>query len=165
MSDESGAIKRRTRPLSLTVNQNMLAVADTIAARSISLLRIAIGIIFLWFGALKLVPHLSPAEALAGRTILILTFGLAKPAVSVPLLGLAECLIGACLISGRYVRFALLALFVQMAGTLTPLFLLPHETFQSLPFEPNLTGQYILKNLVLIAGAIVVAASAKTRPA
>lgn len=79
--------------------------------------------------------------------------------MSVPLLGIVECIIGASLITGYRVRVALAMLFIQMAGTLTPLFLLPHDTFQALPFEPNLAGQYILKNLVLISGAIVVASA------
>jgi uncharacterized membrane protein YkgB len=125
------------------------------------MLRIAIGIVFLWFGALKLIPGFSPAEALAGKTILMLTFGLVKPVISVPVLGLVECVIGACLMSGWKMRVALGMLFVQMAGTLTPLVLFPHETFTAMPFEPNLTGQYILKNMVLITGAIVVACSVR----
>ena len=50
------------------------------------LLRIALGIVFFWFGALKLVPGLSPAEDLAGRTIEVLTFGHVPASVAVPVL-------------------------------------------------------------------------------
>ena len=39
------------------------------ANHGLTLLRIALGIVFLWFGALKFLPGLSPAEELAGRTI------------------------------------------------------------------------------------------------
>ena len=47
-------------------------------------LRLSLGLVFLWFGALKLVPGLSPAEGLAGDTLSILTQGLVPPTVSVP---------------------------------------------------------------------------------
>jgi uncharacterized membrane protein YkgB len=37
--------------------------------------RFSLGIVFLWFGALKFVPGLSPAEALVGQTVLRMTGG------------------------------------------------------------------------------------------
>jgi len=149
---------RRTR---VTFQNAVDKAGDYVAARSVSLLRIAIGIIFLWFGALKLFPGGSPAEALAGKTILILTFGVVKPWISVPLLGVLECVIGASFVTAAGLRTAIVLLLFQMAGTLTPLVLLPHDTFTAMPFEPNLTGQYILKNLVLIAGAVVIASNSR----
>jgi hypothetical protein len=45
-------------------------------ANSIRLLRWAIGINYLWFGALKFFSGLSPAEALAKDTVRIITFGM-----------------------------------------------------------------------------------------
>jgi uncharacterized membrane protein YkgB len=128
-----------------------------VADNSVGLLRCAIGIVFLWFGVLKLFPGLSPAEDLAAKTLTILTFGLVKPAISVPLLGLLEAALGLLLISGKAVKVAVSALLVHMAGTLTPLLFFPHDTFSAFPLQPNLVGQYILKNLVLITGALVVA--------
>jgi uncharacterized membrane protein YphA (DoxX/SURF4 family) len=124
---------------------------------AVVLLRCALGVIFLWFGVLKLFPGSSPAEALAGKTILMLSFGLVKPAMSVPILGLFETVLGVLLISGKATRLTITAMLFHMAGTLTPLVLFPHDTFMEFPFEPNLVGQYILKNFVLIAGALVVA--------
>ncbi|HEY3780157.1 MAG TPA: DoxX family protein [Fimbriimonadaceae bacterium] len=124
---------------------------------AVVLLRCALGVIFLWFGILKLFPGRSPAEALAGKTILMLTFGLMKPALSVPFLGLFETVLGLLLVSGKAVRLTTAVMLFHMAGTLTPLVLFPHDTFAVFPFEPNLVGQYILKNFVLIAGALVVA--------
>ena len=56
-------------------------------------------------------------------------------------------------------RIALGLLFLQMAGTLTPLLLFPAQTFARFPFAPSMEGQYILKNLVLISGAIVIGAT------
>ena len=49
-------------------------------------------------------------------------------------------------------RASLLLLFVQMLGTITPLFLFPTETFTIFPIVPTLEGQYIIKNIVLVAG-------------
>lgn len=126
---------------------------------AVALLRCALGSIFLWFGILKLFPGGSPAEALAGKTILVLTLGVVKPALSVPILGLFETLLGLFLMSGKAVRLTITAMLFHMAGTLTPLLLFPHDTFAAFPFEPNLVGQYILKNFVLIAAALVVASA------
>jgi uncharacterized membrane protein YphA (DoxX/SURF4 family) len=134
----------------------------TLMARSgVPLLRTALGIVFLWFGALKLIPGLSPAENLAARTIEVLSFGIVAPSVSVPVLAIWECLIGLGLLTGLALRATLLLLFVQMLGTLTPLVLFPAETFVRFPFAPTLEGQYIIKNAVLIAGAIVVGATVR----
>lgn len=121
----------------------------------------ALGIVFLWFGALKLVPGLSPAEDLAARTIETLTFGTVTPATSLPVLAIWESLIGLGLLSGKFLRATLFLLAVQMLGTLTPLFLFPGETFSHFPYAPTLEGQYIIKNVVLIAAAMVVGATVR----
>ncbi len=147
----------RALSLGMPLQARLERLADSCAERSTTVLRLALGIVFLWFGALKLVPGFSPAEALAGKTILALTLGLVKPAVSVPLLGVLECCIGSLLLTGRHLKVALFLLMFQMAGTLTPLALFPHDTFAVFPVEPTLLGQYIIKNLVLIAGGLVLA--------
>jgi uncharacterized membrane protein YkgB len=131
------------------------------ARHGIPLTRIALGVVFLWFGFIKFVPGWSPAADLATRTSSELTLGLVPPRVSLPLLAAWESLIGLGLLSGRYLRTTLLLLFVQMPGTVTPLFLFPDETFRAFPYAPTLEGQYIIKNLVLVAAAIVVGATAR----
>lgn len=136
-------------------------ITFALAAAGIPLLRIALGIVFLWFGALKLVPDLSPAEDLAARTIGMLTFGVVPPSVALPVLAIWEVAIGAGLLAGRFLRVTLLLLVVQMAGTLTPLVLFPDETFTVFPIAPTLEGQYILKNVVLVAAAMVVGATVR----
>ena len=70
-------------------------------------------------------------------------------------------LIGVGLITGRFLRATLLLLVVQMLGTLTPLVLFPTETFTIFPVAPTLEGQYIIKNLVLVAAAMVVGATVR----
>lgn len=131
------------------------------ARHGVVLLRISLGVVFLWFGALKFFPGLSPAQHLAGRTITLLSFGAMQPAVSVPLLAAWECLIGLGLIAGLWMRAVLLLLFLQMLGTLTPVVLFPEEVFVRVPYAPTLEGQYIIKNLVLLSGALVIGATVR----
>ncbi len=136
-------------------------ITGWMAAHGVLTLRLALGIVFFWFGALKLVPGMSPAEDLAGRTIEQLTFGAVPASVALPVLALWEVAIGLGLLTGRWMRLTLFLLFVQMAGTITPLFLFPEETFVSFPFVPTLEGQYIIKNVVLVAAAIVLGATVR----
>ena len=103
------------------------------ARHGVPLLRVSLGIVFLWFGTLKFFPGLSPAQDLAARTISVLSFGFVGPAISVPVLAAWECLIGLGLLSGRFMRLTLLLLAAQMAGTLTPLVLFPGEVFTRMP--------------------------------
>src|SRR6476620_3067284 len=131
------------------------------ANHGLRLLRISLGIVFLWFGALKFFPGLSPASDLAARTIYALSFGAVSPSLSVPLLAAWECVIGVGLILGIFMRATLLLLALQMAGTLTPLFLFPAEVFTRIPYAPTLEGQYIIKNAVLISAAIVLGATVR----
>ena len=142
-------------------NRVDIRITSFLAKYSITILRVSLGINFLWFGALKLIPGLSPAEGLAANTIEILTFGLIQPEVSVLILGIWEVLIGVGLITGWFLRITLFLLLVQMIGTMTPLILFPAETFTRFPYAPTLEGQYIIKNLVLISAGMVVGATVR----
>jgi len=127
------------------------------------LLRISVGIVFVWFGVLKFFPGLSSAQDLAIRTIELLTFGLVPEVLIINGLALWEVLIGIGLISGKFMRETLLLLFLQMIGTFTPIFLFPSEVFNQIPYAPNLEGQYIIKNIVIISAAIVLGGALKKR--
>src|SRR5216684_6208985 len=131
------------------------------ARHGLFLLRVSLGIVFFWFGVLKFFPGMSPASNLAARTIEVLSLGRVHANVSIPLLATWECLIGLGLIFGVFMRAILFLLAVQMAGTLTPLFLFPSETFTHFPYAPTMEGQYILKNAVLISAAIVLGAAVR----
>lgn len=113
-------------------------------------LRVSLGIIFIWFGALKPL-GLSPAQELITKTVYWL-----DPAIFIPILGLWEILIGICLLVRPLIRLGILLLFLQMSGTVMPLFILPEVCFKQIPFVLTLEGQYIIKNLILISAAIVV---------
>ncbi len=128
------------------------------AKRGPILLRISIGIVFFWFGIQKFFPGVSSAEELATRTIEVLTFGLMGQAISMPLLAAWEVLIGILFVFGIWMRIAIPLLFLQMIGTFMPLFFFPAETFLPPPLIPTIIGQYIIKNIIIITGAMVVGA-------
>ncbi len=130
-----------------------------ISAYSIQFLRIALGIIFFWFGVLKFFPNLSSAENLAIRTIEVLSFGVMSEKISMIVLAIWESLIGIGCILGKFMRITLILLFFQMFGTIMPLFIFPELTFNSIPFVPTLEGQYIIKNLAIVSSAIVLLAT------
>ncbi len=136
-------------------------ITAILARWGIPVLRIGLGVVFLWFGVLKFFPGASPAETLAARTIEQLTGGAIGPSVSLPVLATWESLIGVGLLAGRFMRATLLLLALQMLGTLAPLVLFPAETFSTFPSVPTLEGQYIIKNVVLIGAAMVVGATVR----
>jgi uncharacterized membrane protein YphA (DoxX/SURF4 family) len=136
-------------------------ITSWMARHGLPLLRVSLGIVFLWFGALKFFPGLSPAHDLAARTIERLSFGAVHADVSIPILATWESLIGLGLLLGIFMRATLLLLAVQMAGTLMPLVLFPGEVFTRIPYAPTLEGQYIIKNAVLISAAIVLGATVR----
>lgn len=122
------------------------------------LLRCALALVFLWFGLPKLAPGSSPAEQLVCATI-----PFCDPAWFVPTLGAVEVLIGVCLLSRRLLTVGLVLMGGHMLGTVLPLFTLPDITWKAFPV-PTLEGQYVLKNVVLVAAAIAVARAHLARP-
>lgn len=135
---------------------------DTLARflrrHGVRLLRWAIAIVFIWFGALKLFPGASPAEELVKATVPFF-----DPDTFYPILAVWEMLIGVLLLVRPGARVALLLLALQMPGTFLPFVVLPEQCFARFPFvHPwdvfvlTLEGQYIVKNLVLVAAGIVV---------
>lgn len=121
------------------------------------LLRVTLGAIFVWFGALK-IWGVSSAGELVEKTVPWL-----DPQVFVPLLGWWEVLIGLGFWVRPFVRLAVFLLFMHMPGTLLPLVLLPDVCFVRFPFVLTLEGQYIIKNLVLASAAIVIGGTVRKR--
>lgn len=126
------------------------------AQYGILIMRLGLGLVFFWFGALKLVPALSPAEELVRNTIYFV-----DPDLFLPVLAIWEVLIGLGLIFGRFMRITLLLLFLQMPGTALPLLILPEVTWTVFPYGLTLEGQYIVKNLVLIGAGLVLAGTVR----
>ncbi len=136
-------------------------VTSVMARVGVPLLRVSLGIVFLWFGVLKFFPGMSPAQELATRTIHVLTFGAVPPDVSILLLATWECVVGVGLIFGLFMRATLLLLLLQMVGTMTPIVFFPGDVFTRIPYAPTLEGQYIIKNVVLISAGLVLGATVR----
>jgi uncharacterized membrane protein YphA (DoxX/SURF4 family) len=117
---------------------------------SLLALRLSLGVVFIWFGALK------PFGDSPANDVIVKTIYWFDPDIFIPILGFWEVLIGICLLYTPLIRFGLFLLAVQMPGTFLPLILRPEICFLNFPFELTLEGQYIIKNVVLIGAAMVV---------
>ena len=128
-------------------------------AHSIAILRVSLGAVFLGFGLLKFFPGVSPAQNLVEQTTHLLTFGLMPAAAALVLVAAMECAIGLCLIIGRLMRPAIYLLVAQMVGILSPLILLSGRLFDGPHGAPTLEGQYVLKDVILVGAALVIAST------
>ena len=113
-------------------------------------LRYSLAIVFIWFGLLKSFGY-SPASELVTKTVYWF-----DPSWFVPFLGWWEFAIGFCLLLKPLIRTGIFLMFLQMIGTFLPLVLLPSIVYGPVPLSLTLEGQYIVKNIVLIAAAIVI---------
>ncbi|MFG1621023.1 DoxX family protein [Kribbella sp. NPDC049227] len=132
-------------------------LADWLGRQSVDILRVSLGLIFLIFGVLKFFPGASPAEALVMRTVDTLTLGVVHGRSAVLLTAVMECFIGLTLLSGRFLRTGLLVLGFSLVGIMSPLVLFFSDLF---PGAPTLEAQYVLKDIVLAAAGLVIAAKA-----
>ncbi len=128
------------------------------------LLRVALGFIYFLFGFLKLFPDLSPAEMLAGETIARITAQTLTARQGLFVLGAAECVLGVGFLLGARPRAVFALFFAHMIGTFLPLFVLPELMFKVAPFAPTLHGQYVLKNIVMVAAGWAVLSSLGKAP-
>jgi len=133
-----------------------IQITRWMARHGVTLLRISMGVVFFWFGALKLVPGLSPAEPLIRDSITFFPMN-----IFLPVLAVWEMAIGVGFITGKFMRLTILLLFLQMPGTISPVFLRPDLVWTNFPFALTLEGQYIVKNMVLISAALVVGATVR----
>jgi len=124
---------------------------------SIHALRISLGLVFLGFGVLKFFPGLSPAEQIVMATLDRLTLGLVTGQTAVFVTAVMETVIGVVLLTGRFLRFGIVLLGAALIGIMSPLALFTAELF---PHGPTLMGQYVLKDIILAAAALVVGAYA-----
>jgi uncharacterized membrane protein YkgB len=118
--------------------------------------RFSIFLIFFWFGVIKLF-GISPASPLA-EALTAKTVGLQYFDVLFFLLSLVECAIGILFLFPKATRVVIPLLLFHMAIVCSPLLLVPELTWQQ-AFVPTLEGQYMIKNAVVIAVAIGIAAT------
>ena len=132
----------------------MKAVFEFVERIAPSFLRISLGLVVLWIGALHLQnPH---------STVVLLSMSLPFLAESafVSVLGTLEVLAGVLLLAGLWLRYVGLLSLVLFAGTLTIFVIAPGVT--GFPIL-TLTGEFLLKDLVLASAAITVAATDAAR--
>jgi putative oxidoreductase len=134
------------------------ALHAALVRHGITALRITVGMIFVGFGVLKFFPGVSPAENLAITTVDRLTFGLVSGGVGLVAIATLECFIGISLLAHRWMRLAVWLLAAQLVGVLTPVVLLTDRLFSGPHHAPTLEGQYVLKDIILVAAGMVIAA-------
>lgn len=122
---------------------------------SIPCARVALFVVFFWFGILKIIGT-SPANPLVSN-LLETTMPFMTWEVFIILFSIYEMLIGITFIIPRLERLAIALLIPHMIMTSLPLFMLPEIAWQGF-FTPTLEGQYIIKNLAIIALAMGIAA-------
>jgi uncharacterized membrane protein YphA (DoxX/SURF4 family) len=121
-------------------------------------LRILLGVIFMWFGALK-AAGVSPVAAMVAGTL-----PWADPHMVVPVLGAVEVLLGAALVTGVALRLALPVLVAHLCGTFLTFVMLPGLMFaQGDPLLLTEDGEFVMKNLVLIGATLALIAHAPAR--
>ncbi|MFF2276476.1 DoxX family membrane protein [Agromyces sp. NPDC058126] len=143
-------------------NSAQAVVQRFLARIGVPALRVSLGLVFLVFGALKFLPGASPVEDLVVRTWNALSFGFVDGYAAMAITASLEVFVGLAFITGFLLRIGLLALAGTFVGIFSPLVFFTGELFTSA--GPTLTAQYILKDVVLVAAALVIAAKALTRP-
>jgi uncharacterized membrane protein YkgB len=123
---------------------------------SLAFVRWALGIVFVWFGILKLAGR-SPVEELVAETLFWLP---SQSALNV--LGAFEVVVGAGLLTGWAIRVTLFLFAMQMVGTFLVFFAAPHRAFQSgNPLLLTEEGEFVLKNLVLLTSGVALASTVR----
>lgn len=139
------------------INRFDVKVMQWLTRNSVPLVRMSLGLVFLAFGLLKFFPGISPAEAIAIRTTDALTLGIVEGDLARLFVAAMETAIGLSLLTGRYLRIGVGLLGIAMVGVLSPLVLFPGDLFSRAYNAPTLEGQYVVKDIVLLTSALVVA--------
>jgi putative oxidoreductase len=149
---------RQTRPageIAQSVWERYRRLDDRIIATlrriSLPLLRLSLGVVFVWFGALK-IAGVTPVDDLVASVVYWV-----DPAWFVPVLGVFEVAVGLGLMVGRAMRLVLLLFAAQMIGTFLVFLVLPDVAFQDgNPLLLTVEGEFVVKNLVLLSAGLVV---------
>lgn len=132
------------------------AIISTVRKVSIPVSRLAIFVVYFWFGSLKVL-GLSPASPLV-LALLDRTMPFVSPDAFLVWFGLFEVLIGVIFLIPRFARLAIALLVIHLVTTVMPLVLLKSSLWTGM-MVPTLEGQYIIKNVLIVALAIVVASN------
>ena len=137
--------------ISTGVNQLDERLIDFMSTYGVTLLRISLGVVFIWFGVLKIIGK-SPVEELVINTVYWI-----DPGIFFPLLGIWEVAVGVGLLFALMLRLTLFLFWLQMAGTFLVMVVQPNISFQgSNILLLTVEGEFVVKNLVLITAGIVI---------
>jgi uncharacterized membrane protein YkgB len=126
------------------------------------IMRAALGIVFVWFGALK-IANATPVAKLVADT---LAWVPVSPAVLLPALGAFEIVLGVMVVVGWQLRLVLTVLIAHLCGTFLVLVVLPQVAFErGNPLLLTTIGEFVVKNVVFIAAAVLLAAWPRSAPA
>jgi uncharacterized membrane protein YkgB len=127
-------------------------LGNLVGRASVPLMRASLGVVFIWFGALKLT-NASPVGELVAKTVPFLPAN-----VFVPALGIFEMLLGLGLLIGRRLEIVALLMVAHLSGTFLVLVTQPSVAFQhGNPLMLTMTGEFVVKNIVLITAGLVLA--------
>lgn len=134
-------------------------VAEFLDRYGVLALRIALGVVYVWFGALKVIGR-SPVEDLVRDTVFFLPDG----QYIVYAMGAWEIVIGLGLLFPVVLRLTLVMLWLQLGGTFLALVVLPDRCFQDYnPLLPTTLGEFVVKNIVLITAGLVIGSTVRGR--
>jgi uncharacterized membrane protein YphA (DoxX/SURF4 family) len=145
---------RSLRSRSTVVLDRAVAVNQRVAP---TLLRMALAVVFVWFGALKFTGA-SPVRTLIGATLPFI-----NPDIAVPALGGIEIAIGLAVAAGTLPRITLLVLAGHLTGTFLTFVTASELMWGSNPLMLTSDGEFVVKNLVLITAALVLIAHHSAR--
>jgi len=133
-------------------------VEPILQRNSLAALRIAIAAVYIWFGALKV------AGTTPVRDLVEATTPWTDPSWFVPAMGVFEVALGLWLMVGRGLWAALPLFVAHMIGTFGVLVMVPDIAFQDgNPLQLTVEGEFVVKNLVMLAAVIVVATRTNLR--
>lgn len=135
------------------IQQFDILVISRLRRLEVPLARAAIFLVYFWFGILKFL-GVSPAAPLVKdlfeKTINVMPFS-----VFYTFFSIFEVVIGVLFLIRGLERLAIFLLGLHLIATILPLIFLPHIAWQAF-LVPTLEGQYIIKNILIVASAVVV---------
>lgn len=151
------AMRTATKPAPRR-SKDTTALDAWLARYSFPLLRISMGLVIFGFGFLKFFWGVSPAQGLVLHVADIVTFGLVPDHLMLVLFATVESILGLSLITGWGLRYLVYPLTGWACAILLPVILFPAELFSGPQHAPTLAGQYVLKDVILLAACTVIMA-------
>ncbi len=130
------------------ISSNLFFSPLTMSLTSQRILRFSLALIYIWFGLLKPL-GVSPAEGLVVSSVTWF-----DPSWFVPVLGIGEVVIGLCFLWNKTIKLGIVLILLHMFGVFFSTFIHPELVFTA-PFAYTLEGQYVVKNVLILAAAYI----------